>query len=164
MLTGIKRTLTFIVFAVEKNMRMHWYIMLRLVAEEYVHFRPNFTMQRRSYVSVVSWGWYLFSEGIVRVLSIYILIIFTSNAIWTICESLMYEPVKGNDILSRETSTVQCRCENHFWDYSQTSIADDSFTLANWNSFFEYLRNCSDSSRKQICKEIFLLYHDRGIM
>ena len=38
------------------------------------------------------------------------------------------------------------------------SNTDDSFTMANSNSFFESLRNSCDSSRKQIFKEIFLFY------
>ena len=37
-----------------------------------------------------------------------------------------------------------------------SSNTDGSFTMADSNLFFESLRNTSDSSRKQIFKEIFL--------
>ena len=38
------------------------------------------------------------------------------------------------------------------------SNSDGSFTMANLKSFFEALRSFSDSSRKQIFREIFLFY------
>ena len=41
-----------------------------------------------------------------------------------------------------------------------SSNTDGSFTMANSNSFFEFLRNSSNSSRKQIFKDIFLFYHE----
>ena len=41
-----------------------------------------------------------------------------------------------------------------------SSNTDGSFTMANSNSFFEFLQNPSASSRKQIVREIFLLYHE----
>ena len=41
-----------------------------------------------------------------------------------------------------------------------SSNTDGSFTMANFKLVFQSLRNSSDSSRKQIFKEIFLFYHD----
>ena len=41
-----------------------------------------------------------------------------------------------------------------------SSNTDGSFNMANSNSFFEFLRNSSDSSRKQIFREIFLFYYE----
>ena len=43
--------------------------------------------------------------------------------------------------------------------YIQSNL-DGSFTMANSNSFFESLRNSSDSLIKQIFKEIFLFYRE----
>ena len=41
-----------------------------------------------------------------------------------------------------------------------TSNTDGSFTMANFNVFFESLRNSSDISRKQMFREFFLFYHE----
>ena len=40
------------------------------------------------------------------------------------------------------------------------SNPDGSFTVDDSNSFFESLRNSSDSSRKQIFREILSFYHE----
>ena len=41
-----------------------------------------------------------------------------------------------------------------------SSNTDGLFTSTNSNSFFESRRNSSESSRKQILRDIFLFYHD----
>ena len=45
------------------------------------------------------------------------------------------------------------------WNLS-SSNTDGSFIMANLNMFVNWLRNSSNSSRKQIFKEIFLFYHE----
>ena len=53
---------------------------------------------------------------------------------------------------SKITSDIQSNLDS--------SNTDDSFTMANSNSFFESLRNSSDSPTKQIFKES-LFHHER---
>ena len=48
----------------------------------------------------------------------------------------------------------------HVQSNLNSSNVDGSFTMANSNSFFETLWNSSDSSRKHIFIEIFLLYYE----
>ena len=52
----------------------------------------------------------------------------------------------------------------YFTVYVQSNLdsanTDGSFTLANSKSFYEFQRNSSNSSRKQIFKDIFSFYHE----
>ena len=51
-------------------------------------------------------------------------------------------------------------CVNGLQSNLDGSNTDGSFTIANSNWFLSLVRNYSDSSRKQIFKEIFLLYRE----
>ena len=49
-------------------------------------------------------------------------------------------------------------------DDSKNSMSRIPFIMANSNSFFEFLRNSSDSSRKQIFKTFFLFFFHEVVL
>ena len=52
------------------------------------------------------------------------------------------------------------RCLKAVQSCLNSSNNDGSFITPDWNSFFESLRNGSDSSRKQIFRDICLCHHE----